>query len=67
MNKIMKEFLVFGFYYLVNVQNCAWTLVLKEILRLITLFPYSITSGLCLITELLPIPLPHTVRQVPCL
>ncbi|CAF3511851.1 unnamed protein product [Rotaria sp. Silwood1] len=47
----------------VNVQNCAWTLVLREILRLTTLFPYSITSGLCLLTELLPIPLPHTVRQ----
>ncbi len=60
---------VFLFHYkkfgiLDNVQNCAWTLVLREILRLTTLFPYSITSGLCLLTELLPIPLPHTVRQV---
>ncbi|CAF3938847.1 unnamed protein product [Adineta steineri] len=47
----------------INVQNCAWTSVLREILRLTTLFPYSITSGLCLLTELLPIPLPLTVRQ----
>ena len=47
-----------------NVENCAWTSVLREILRLTILFPYSITSGLCLLTELLPIPLPLTVRQV---
>jgi hypothetical protein len=46
------------------VQNCAWTSVIREILRLTTLFPYLITSGLCLLTELLPIPLPLTVRQV---
>lgn len=56
--------LFFKFRTLVNVQNCAWTLVLREILRLTTLYPYSITSGLCLLTELLPIPLPHTLRQV---
>lgn len=49
---------------LVNVQNCAWTLVLQEILRLTSLFPHSMITGLCLLTELLPIPLPHTVRQV---
>ena len=49
---------------LVNVQTCPWTLVLQEILRQATLAPYSMTSGLCLLTELLPIPLPHTVRQV---
>ncbi|UJR28969.1 hypothetical protein I4U23_010187 [Adineta vaga] len=47
----------------INVQNCAWTCVLREILRLTILFPYSMTSGLCLLTELLPIPLPLTVRQ----
>lgn len=47
-----------------NIQDCAWTSVLREILRLTTLFPYSVATGFCLITELLPIPLPHTVRQV---
>lgn len=60
---LMKIHLI-CFLILVNVQTCAWTLVLQEILRLTTLFPYFITSGLCLLTELLPIPLPHTVRQV---
>lgn len=50
--------------FLANVQSCAWITVLQEILRLTTLFPYSITGGLCLLTELLPIPLPLTVRQV---
>ncbi len=67
-NKVRIYFLNYSnfdlFIILVNVQNCAWTLVIREILRLTTLFPYSITSGLCLLTELLPIPLPHTVRQV---
>ncbi|CAF1661122.1 unnamed protein product, partial [Didymodactylos carnosus] len=44
-------------------NKSAWIIVLREILRLTKQSPYTLTSGICLLTELLPIPLPHTVRQ----
>lgn len=47
-----------------SISTGAWTLVLQEILQQASRSPYSMVSGLCLLTELLPIPLPHTVRQV---
>ncbi|XP_077982853.1 protein virilizer homolog [Glandiceps talaboti] len=45
------------------VTNSAWTMMLKQVLEYIPSAPYTFMSGLSLLLELLPLPLPMQVQE----
>ena len=45
-------------------SNSLWTLMVQEVLRYIMTAPYTFISGVTLLSELLPLPLPIQTRDV---